>query len=189
MSATAELQNNERLLYNRKKNVDIFLLPSGRKYRVVAELQDAVHHMRISMIVNHPSLRIKEIECEMPGVPDPLCQKARNCLEPMIGKQVAPGLTRGMGKMAREGCTHLINLFHDACYNVLQAQGVLGKEELGAAFPGITEKQIYKIWFWFKPEIKNSCVRYIDESAFMQSVKSVELPKGAEKLQAMAQKK
>jgi hypothetical protein len=188
-SETVNLQNNERLLYNRKKNVDIFMLSSGRRYRVVAELQDAVHHMRINMIVNHPSLRIKEIECEMPGVPDPLCQKAQNCLKPMIGKQVAPGLTRGMSQMAREGCTHLINLFHDACYNVLQAQGVIGKEELGGAFPGITEEQIYKIWFWFKPEIQNSCIRYVDGSPFMQNVKTVTLPKGAEKLKAIAQKK
>ena len=181
--------SDERLLYNRKKNIDIFLLPNGRQFRVVAEMKDAVHHMRINMIVNHPSLRIKEIECEMPGVPDAMCRDAQNCLNPLIGKQVAPGLTRGLGELALEGCTHLINLFHDACYNVLQAQGVYGKEELGAAFPGIIEEQIYKIWFWFKPEIKNSCIRYTDTSPFMERVKTIELPKGAEKLRAFAQKK
>jgi hypothetical protein len=182
-------QNQERLLLNRKKNVDVYLLPSGRQFRAVAEMQDGVHHMRINMVVNQPSLRIKEIECEMLGVPDSICRDAQTCLEPLIGKRVVPGIMRGMDQVVRKGCTHLINLFHEACYNLTQAQGVYGKEDLSIYFPGITEEQIFKIFFWFRPEIKNSCVRYSKGSPFMQKVEQVELPEKAEKLRVVAKMK
>jgi len=187
--STSTAEDTPRLLYNRKKNVDIFLMPSGRQFQVVADMEDAVHQMRIRMLVNHPSLRIKEIECEMLQVPDPVCRTAVYCLNALIGQQVLPGLTRELNKTADHGCTHLLNLFHDACYNLLQAQGVRGKEELGAGFPGITEEQIYKIWFLFRPEIMNSCVRYTDQSDFMERVNAAGFPRGAEKLQAVARMK
>jgi hypothetical protein len=96
---------------------------------------------------------------------------------------------RGMDQVVRKGCTHLINLFHEACYNLTQAQGVYGKEDLSIYFPGITEEQIFKIFFWFRPEIKNSCVRYSKGSPFMQKVEQVELPEKAEKLRVVAKMK
>lgn len=188
MEETGNSTNGERLLYNRKKNIDIFLTADERRFRVVAEMQDDVHHMRIHMTVNQPSLRIKEIECDMPGVPDTICLQAKDCLKPLIGKVVAHGLTRGMSNLTHSGCTHLVNLFHEACYNLLQAQAVHGQAQLEAAFPGIVEEQIYKIWFWFKPEILNSCIRYTDNSPFMERVKTMELPEGAERLRALAPK-
>ena len=144
-------QNEERRLYNRKKNTDVYLLPSGKQFRAVVEMQDGFHHMRLDMIVNQPSLKIKEINCEMPGVPDAICRKAQGCLAPLIGKQVAPGIMHGMDQVTRQGCTHLINLFHEACYNLTQAQSVTGREELQAVFPGIVEEQLYKIFFGFGP--------------------------------------
>jgi hypothetical protein len=203
MNRTKNNQNKERLLLNRKKNVDVYLLPSGRQFRAVAEMKDGVHHMRINMVVNQPSLRIKEIECEMLGVPDSICRDARTCLEPLIGKRVVPGILRGMDQMVRKGCTHLINLFHEACYNLTQAQGVYGKEDLAVYFPGITdgkedlavyfpgitEEQIFKIFFWFRPEIMNSCVRYSKDSPFMQKVEQVEVTEKAEKLRLVAKMK
>ena len=117
-----------------KKNIDVYLLPSGRQFRAVVEMQDGFHHMRLDMIVNQPSLKIKEINCEMPGVPDAICRKAQGCLAPLIGKRVAPGIMHGMDQVTRQGCTHLINLFHEACYNLTQAQSVTGREELQAVF-------------------------------------------------------
>jgi hypothetical protein len=172
--------NQEKLLCTRKKSVDVFLLPSGRQFRAIAEMADGVHHMRINLLVNQPSLRIKEISCEMLSVPDSWCREAKNCLEPLLEKRVAPGLTRELNNGTSTGCTHMINLFHEACYNLIQAQGIYGKTELEKAFPGITEEQIYKIFLEFRPELKNSCVRYVDASPFMEKVEKSQLPERAE---------
>jgi hypothetical protein len=141
------------------------------------------------MVVNQPSLRIKEIECEMLGVPASICRDAQSCLEPLIGKRVVPGIIREGNHLVRKGCTHLINLFHEACYNLTLAQSTLGKEDLAKYFPGITEEQMFKIFFWFRPELKNSCVRYLEGSPFMQKVEQVEVPENAEKLRAVAKMK
>ena len=178
--------NQEKLLCTRKKSVDVFLLPSGRQFRAVAEMADGVHHMRINLLVNQPSLKIKEISCEMLSVPDSECREAKNCLEPLLGKKVAPGLTRELNNGTPTGCTHMINLFHEACYNLTLAQGIHGKTDLEKSFPGITEEQIYKIFLWFRPELKNSCVRYVDASPFMEKVENTQLPESAEKLKAIA---
>jgi len=188
MTNATEPREGERLLCTRNKRVDVYLLPGGRQYRVVAEMQDGVHHMRIMMLVNEPSLRIKEVTCEMPGVPDPVCLKALDCLESLVGRRVVHGLTRGLSQLGEEGCTHLVNLFHEACYNVTLAQAVNGRESLSAAFPGIDEAQTYKIFLWFKPDLINSCVRYAENGDFIRRTREAKVPAGAEKLKAVARR-
>jgi hypothetical protein len=176
----------ERRLCSRRKSVDVFLLPISRQMRVVAEMKDGVHHLRIDMIVKQPSLRITAITCDMPSIPDQLCRQARDCLDHLIGQRVAPGLSRLLRERTPAGCTHLANLFHDACYNLTLAQGVVGKEELSALFPGISEEQIYKIFMKLRPELRNSCIRYADTSPFMEIVDSVSFPKDTRKISGIS---
>jgi hypothetical protein len=186
MEKPDESQTPERLVCSRRKDVKVFLLPSGRQFRVLAEMQDEIHHMRIEMLVNNPSLRIKEISCEMPGVPDPYCREAVNCLKPLIDRQVGPGLTRGLQVSAENGCTHLLNLLREACDNLLVTQGVLARDYYTEMFPGISEEQLQHIFLWFRPQLENSCIRYANNSLFMDKVRNVELPAGAEKFRAVA---
>jgi len=166
----------ERLLCTRRKNVDVFLMPLSRQLRVVAEMEDSVHHIRIDMIVKQTSLRITAITCDMSSIPDQICRQARDCFDHLIGRRVAPGLTRLIKQKAPAGCTHLANLFHDACYNLTMAQGVITEEKLNAMYPGISEAQIYNIFMMFRPELRNSCIRYADTSPFMKIVDSASLP-------------
>lgn len=186
MEKPGETQTSERLVCSRSKNVKVFLLPSGRQFRALAEMQDDIHHMRIEMLVNNPSLRIKEISCEMPGVPDPICRGAKDFLKPLIGRRIAPGLFRGLQVSAQQGCTHLLNLFREACDNFIGAQSILGREYCTEMFPGISEEQLYHIFLWFRPQLQNSCIRYADDSPFVDKIRNVELPAGAEKLRAVA---
>ena len=172
----------QRLLCSRRKNVDIFLLPLTRQLHVAAEMEDSVHHMRIDMIVKQTSLRITAITCDMTSVPDPICRQARNCFNDLIGQCcITPGLTRGIRQKAPAGCTHLANLFHDACYNIIMAQGVVTKETLNTHYPDISEAQVYNIFMMFRPELRNSCIRYADKSPFMKIVNSASLPEGFRK--------
>ena len=149
MTDAEHLQDGARLLCRRKKNVDVFILPGGKKFRVVAEMKDEVHHMRINMIVNQPSLRIKAIDCEMPGVPDDICLETRSFFQPLIGKRIIGGLMQDMKSLTHKACTHLVNLFHEACYNITLAQSVLGEEQLTELFPGLTQEQLFTFYLWF----------------------------------------
>ena len=166
----------ERRLCTRRKNVDIFLLPLTRQLHVAAEMEDNVHHLHIDMFVKQPSLRITAISCNMSSVPDPICQQAYDCFDHLIGQRVVPGLARRIKQKAFAGCTHLSNLFHDACYNLILAQSVVTEEKLLAKYPGISEAQIYKIFMKFRPELRNSCIRYANTSPFMEIVDSASLP-------------
>lgn len=186
MNDFEDSQTPERLLCHQRKSVRVFLLPSGKQFRVIAERQDEVHHMRLNMLVNQPSLRIMEIQCEMPGVPDALCRQAVTYFDPLIGRRVRPGLMHTLKTSPQSGCTHLVNLFQEACYNLTLAQSVRGREEVTGMFPGITEEQLYTIFMWFRPELHNSCVRYADSSSFMERLKNAKMPPKAEKLRAIA---
>jgi hypothetical protein len=189
MSTNKEHSGQERLLCSRKKNVEIFLLPSGRQFRVISHMEDGTHEMRLNMVVNQPSLRIKTIDCEMRKVPDALCRSARAFFDTFIGRRVAPGLLSDLKQAAHEGCTHLINLFHDACYTLKLAQAQLGREHLNAMFPDLNENQLYKFFLWFQPEMRNSCVRYAKDSPYMDMLAKVEMPKGAAELLDQVNKK
>ncbi len=186
MSASDTANGQERLLCSRRKNVEIFLMPSGKQFRVVAQMADGTHEMRLNMIVDQPSLRIKMIDCKMTKAPDTLCRNGQAFFEPIIGRRVAAGLLSELKQRAFEGCTHLINLFHDACYTLAMAQSELGREQLNAMFAGLTEAQLYNFFLWFRPEMRNSCVRYAEDSRFMDMLAKVKMPKGAHKLRAIA---
>lgn len=188
MGKIEALRDMERLLCNRKRNEDIFLLPCGKQLRVVAEMEDSIHHMRIDMVVNQPSLRINMIDCEMVAIPDTLCRNAQDFLAPLVGRRIIPGFMGELKQMAHKCCTHLLNLFHDACYDLTMAQGVLCKEQLDAMFPSLTEAQIYNFFLWFRPELRNSCILYAEKSSFMQAVSKVKMPIGMRKLRALTAK-
>lgn len=175
-----------RLLCSRHKRVAVSMLPTGKQLHVVAEMEDSVHHLRIDMVVNQPSLRICSIECDMQSIPDQICCQSQNFFERLIGRRVKPGLVGELKQEANTGCTHLTDLLHDACYNLTMAQGVVAKEELTAIFPDITNEQMYKIFLLFKPELYNSCVRYAESSPFMERVNNAGFPEEAKKIPAIA---
>lgn len=176
----------EKLLSSRHKRVAVSMMPSGKQMHVVAEMKDSAHHLRIDMVVNRLSLRISSIQCNMPSIPDKVCRKAHNFFDHLIGRCVKHGLMSELRQKKINGCTHLTDLFHDACYNLTMAQSVVGKEELTARFPDITEEQMYNIFILFRPELCNSCVRYAETSPFMEKVRSARRPEEAEKLAAIA---
>jgi len=178
--------NMEKLLCSRHKRVAVSMLPTGKQLRVVAEMEDNVHHLRIDMIVNRPSLRIHSIQCEMKSIPDKICNQAHDFFNDLIGRRIKSGLLRELKLKQVKGCTHLTDLFHDACYNLTMAQGVVGKEELTEMFPDLTEAQMYNIFLIFRPDLCNSCVRYDEASSFMEKVNNAQLPEKARRLAAIA---
>ncbi len=175
----------EKLLCSREKRVSVFWLPGGNKLHVAAQMKDSVHHLRIDMVVNQRSLRICSIQCDIQSVPDEVCRQASDFFDDFIGRRVKPGLMSELRQKAGKGCTHLTDLFHDACYNLTMAQSVIGKEELTARFPDLTEEQLYSLFLLFRPTLGNSCVRYAEASPFMEKVRIASLPEEARKLAAL----
>lgn len=172
-------------LYRKGSGVDIQWLPSTDQFRVVSDMEDGHHKMRLTMVVDKVSLRIREIGAEMPGVPDPICRRATGLLEGLLGKAAGPGIMSELGgDWVRDGCVHLKDVFRAACYSLPQAQSARAREDLSRLFPGLTEEQLYKIFFLFRPQLEKSCVRYSDGSPFLQQIRSAALPQGAGKLLA-----
>jgi hypothetical protein len=66
------------------------------------------------------------------------------------------------------------------------AQSELGRQELNTMFPELSEAQLYNFFLWFRPEMRNSCVRYAEDSRFMDMLAQVKMPEGADMLRAIA---
>ncbi|MBI5017654.1 MAG: DUF2889 domain-containing protein [Deltaproteobacteria bacterium] len=178
-------ESTPEAVYSRRSGVDIEWLPATKQFRVVSEMEDGHHRLRLTMVVDKVTSRIREIGAEMPGVPDPICGRAAGLLTELVGKAATPGIMRELGgEWAQAGCTHLKDLFRAACYCLPQAHAARGREELTAFFPGLTEEQLYKIFFWFRPDMLGSCIRYSEGSPFLEQVRAAPVPEGAEKLRA-----
>ncbi|RJP80079.1 MAG: DUF2889 domain-containing protein [Desulfobacteraceae bacterium] len=71
-----------------------------------------VHHMIIRMHVYGPTLLIKAIEAEMPGIPREDCIQTRKSLDIVTGMSIAPGFTAKIKQTlgGANGCSHLTTL-------------------------------------------------------------------------------
>ena len=174
-------ETERQLLINRKQDISVYRMPDGKHLQVEAEMQDEVHDMRIQMTLSYQALKIKEVRFEMPGVPDRLCTEARQLADTLVGQHAVPGLRWG-GENKSGNCLLLKDLFRAACTMMSYAQSCVSRVELNALFPGITEEQLFKIWTFMRPDMKNTCLRYAENSAFMQRVQGAFWPEGAKKL-------
>jgi len=172
-------------IYKKKKDVEIYLI-SKKELLVEVCHEDKRHSMKLAVIFSHPNLVINDVQCKMEIYPHKECIQAISSLRIMIGKRVQPGIMKESMKIVKNnGCTHLNNLFQEACYSVIQGQGIFARHELEKLFPGISSEQITKILMMFRPELIDSCVSFTKRSGFMQILEKTPLPPGAERLKTI----
>jgi len=83
--------------------------PSGEK-----RAPHTVHHMIIRMRIGAASFFIKDIEAEMPAIPQDECPQTSGSLLKIKGMKIAPGFTEKVKKKLGgiNGCSHLTALVH-----------------------------------------------------------------------------
>ena len=129
----------ESLIYEKRKNVEIFVTPQ-KKYIVDVHLEDQKHEMRLLVKFSNTRLEIEKLACQIKRYPHEECIQAESALRAMIGKRVQPGMVNDLKEcVGNRGCTHLNNLFQEACYTVAQGQSTFARAELGRVFKGISE--------------------------------------------------
>ena len=167
-------------LYHKKKDVAIYLT-AEKELRVEVRHHDERHQMTCAVLFSQPKLIIRDIQCAMTVYPHPDCVEALPALRVMIGKRVRRGMMRQAFKaIQNKGCTHLINLFQEACYAVVQGQGFFRRRTLESLCPDLNPDQINKVMFTLRPELIDSCVSYIPGSDYMNLLESTPFPRGAE---------
>jgi hypothetical protein len=71
-----------------------------------------LHNMKITLLVDSKSLSIKEVEVDMPEVPEDECPEASKSIHQIKGLNIARGFTMKVKKMlgGTRGCSHLTTL-------------------------------------------------------------------------------
>ena len=167
-------------LYQKKKNVAIYLT-AKKDLQVEVHHHDERHQMTCVVLFSQPKLIIQDIQCSMAVYPHPDCVQALPALRVMIGKRVRRGIMRQAVKaIQNRGCTHLLNLFQEACYAVVQGQGFFRRRTLENLCPDLDPDQINKVMFTLRPELIDSCVSYIPGSEYMNTLEKTAFPQEAE---------
>lgn len=73
---------------------------------------NVLHHMVLRMLLEGPTLIIREVEVEMPGVPRDACLEMRESLAPIVGLSITSGFTGTVRRLVGgvKGCFHLTSL-------------------------------------------------------------------------------
>ncbi len=80
------------------------------------------HHMIIQMLIECPSLVIKELNVEMPTTPYEWCKETSDSLDDIRGLKIEPGFTSKVKKILRKNkkCIHLTTLIFAVVPTVMQ---------------------------------------------------------------------
>lgn len=177
-----QTKRTERI-YRKTKTLDIDLTPDS-KLRVTVSHDDPRHYMSLIVVFTMPGLIIETIECTMVRFPREECPLAESSLKEMVGMQMAPGIVKlAREKNAGKGCTHLNNLFHEACYAVIQGQGIYRRGQIEKLLPGLDSEQIFKIMLMLRPQLLDSCVAFNANSNLMCAVEKAQLPLKGDELE------
>jgi len=166
---------NERI-YRKTKMLDIDLTPD-KKLRVTVSHDDPRHYMSLLVVFAMPRLVIETVECAMIRFPHKECRLAESSLKEMVGMEIGPGIVKlARKKNSGKGCTHLNNLFHEACYSVIQGHGICRRDQIEKLLPGLNVEQTLKIIIMLRPQLRNSCVVFNANSNLMHAVGKARLP-------------
>lgn len=114
-----------------------------------------VHHMVIRMFIECPSLTIKNITVEMPGIPYDECMETADSLDRIKGLKIAPGFTSKVIKILGENkrCLHLKTLLLAIAPTVLQGYWTFNvrKPSSGVVAPDVLDNYLIDTcWVWRK---------------------------------------
>jgi hypothetical protein len=168
--------DKNRVIYTKRKDLTIHLTPEN-KLRVTASHDDFRHQMELKIEFSQPRLIIEDVRSKMMLYPHEECIEARNSLRLMIGKQVKRGIMKTLKELlGNRGCTHLTNLFQEACYSVVQGLGIARRQDLERMVPGLTPEQTAKILIALDSDLIDSCYAYIAGSKFLEAVEQAVVP-------------
>lgn len=146
---------------------------------------DSRHRMTCQVIFSQPDLIIEDVQCQMERYPHADCLGALSSLEVMIGKPVKPGVLQAAAKSIKSrGCTHLLDLFHEACYSVIQGHSLYRRQRLEELHPNLKIEQIAKVIFTLMPMLLNSCVSYQKDTSFVEMLEDTPFPLEPEQFKA-----
>ena len=168
--------DENKALYTKRKDVTIHLTPENKLW-VTASHDDFRHKMELRIKFSQPQLIIEDVRSEMKLYPHEECIEARDSLRMMIGQQVKPGIMKTLKTLLGSGgCTHLTNLFQEACYSVIQGQGIARRQDLAQMVPGLSVEQTTKILMVLRSELIDSCYNYIAGGKFLSAAEKAVLP-------------
>jgi hypothetical protein len=122
--------------------------------RVLATLEDMMHHFILTVDVRVPEMLIASATLEIPRYPNRRCRLIRPAVDQLVGLKIERGFTDRVKSflLGPQGCTNLFNLVVNACPLALNTAGALPYFFSGANFTDSREKM--------KAVMKDQCIAW-----------------------------
>jgi hypothetical protein len=162
------MTDSQTSVYNRKKDVNIFITDFG--LTVAAVMEDRVHKMEVELDIDLPGMVIRGIRGRMPRVPREECRKALPTLQKAVGLEIKRGLSVKMEETigGSIGCSHMTNLVMEACYCSFQGHYMKLREIAGDILDEMTDPERMKAFVSIMPRMVNSCIAYSEASGLIK---------------------
>jgi Protein of unknown function (DUF2889) len=139
-----------------KDDILIPIYVSGKKHQ-----PHSPHHMILQILIECPSLIIKELNVEMPRIPYEWCKETSDSLDPLKGLKIKPGFTSKVKQILHENkkCLHLTTLLLSIVPTLMQGYWTFNARKTGGSeiSSGMIEDYLVDTcWVWRKdgPRVK-----------------------------------
>jgi len=125
--------------------------------RVLATLEDMMHHFILTVDVRIPEMVITAASLEIPRYPNRRCLLIRPAVDKLIGIKIERGFTDQVKAflLGPQGCTNLFNLVVNACPLALNTAGALPYFFSGQSFTDSREQM--------KAVMKDHCIAWSED--------------------------
>ena len=170
---TSPTSDSRISVYNRKKDVNIFLTDFG--LTVVAWMGDRAHEMEVEVEVELPTMVIKDIRGKMIRIPRDICADALPVLKQAVGMTIKRGLSVMMEETigGKAGCSHLTNLVMEACYCSFQGVYTKSMEIAGDILEEMTDPERMRSFITLRPQMVDSCITYSEGSRLIKDAREL----------------
>lgn len=163
-------------IFERDKNVKVFWTDGGTLL-ARARMSDTAHTIEADVEFTYPGLEITGIEGRFVRQPHPECGMALKQLEEAKGLRIEKGLIQTLEDTigGPHGCIHMTNLVLEACFAALQGSFEKGKQVIEKSLSPMpeTREERIKIFLKFRPQTRNACVVFSDESPLMKKIEEL----------------
>lgn len=122
------------------REMKISVIEEGELMQINSYLNDTHHEIKIQLLVQPVTMKIKEISAEMVRVPYEVCPKALKGIEQLKGLPIQAGINRRVIELigGQSGCVHVVDLLRESFVGAVQ--GNMRLRVKGLTGEAITQK-------------------------------------------------
>lgn len=142
-----------------EREIKVSVENEGEHFKISGSLNDTSHYIKLSVLVEPGTMRIKAVTVQMDKVPYAICHKAFAGIDSLVGLRIKSGINRQVKELigGTKGCVHIVELLQEIFKAAIQGNIRLIVDNM------VGNERTAKL----EEMLKGSCLRYTQEYSLM----------------------